>query len=72
VPVKINFNSKQTKPGYALYDVKKQMVLDIHIFDQKFGQLSAFLDDVRLEDCGIFKDKNNFSYEYLLSEIKRG
>ena len=72
VPVNINFNSKQSKPGYALYDVKEQMVLDIHIFDQKFGQLSAFLDDVRLEDCGIFKDKNNFSYEYLLSEIKRG
>lgn len=69
LPVEIKFNKQQTRKGYALYDVKNQSILDVHIFDQRYGLVSVTFQYERLEDCGIFKDDKVFSYELLLSEI---
>ena len=69
LPTEINFNEKQKRNGYALFDAEKQEVLDIHIFDKNNGKISAKFDDLGLEDCGIFKDEEQFDYKILLSNI---
>ena len=69
LPVEITFNTKQKKRGYALYDAAEKYIFDAHIFDPKFGLVSAVIEGEPLEDCGIFKDDNAFSYKLLLTGI---
>jgi hypothetical protein len=69
LPVNISFNSSQKRNGYLLYNSVLNETQDVHIFDSKYGLVSALNDNDSLEDCGIFKDDNVFSYRLLLSEV---
>jgi hypothetical protein len=69
LPVEITFNTKQKKRGYALYDAAEKYIFDLHVFDPKFGLVSAAIEGELLEDCGIFKDDNAFSYKLLLTGV---
>lgn len=71
LPIEITFNSKQKSNGYALYDVGRKQVLDLHICDKEFGQVSALYNHQKLEDMGLFVDEETFSYRLLLSDIQQ-
>lgn len=71
LPVEITINSKQKRNGYALYDVARKKVLDLHICDKKLGQISAIYNHPKLEDIGLFVDEETFRYRLLLSDIQQ-
>ena len=68
VPAEITINSKQKRNGYALYDVERKSVIDLHIIDKKLGHVSTE-DRSALEDLGLFVDEKAFSYKLLLTDI---
>jgi hypothetical protein len=66
IPALIRLNLTQHALGYAFFDSKKNEVLDVHIIRAK-EQISVIYNSTELEDCGYFKDQDNFSYELLLT-----
>ena len=74
LPVRIIFNPKQSALGYALYDASKGEILDLHLWNKKYGQISAMYENennITLEDCDFFKDDKLFRYELLLDTANK-
>lgn len=72
LPVNIIFNEMQSILGYALFDVGKYEVIDLHFWNPQYGQISAMFKnkgDITLEDCGFFKNDKLFQFKILVGPV---